>query len=124
MRPRAAPGADLATIPSQAHVPPFPQRIPPPAAPTQATPMVKAPRTQATNAPATSSFHGILRLAALASDPTDLKINMASLLRSALGWRDIVPGAQTERRGGAGPVGACLAVRTPPAAFLLITFSA
>src|SRR5262249_1715504 len=29
---------------------------------------------------------------------------------------DIVPGAQTERRGGAGPAGACLAVRTPPAA--------
>src|SRR5437868_13850159 len=26
------------------------------------------------------------------------------------------PGAQTERRGGAGPAGACLAVRTPPAA--------
>src|SRR5262245_4684111 len=26
-------------------------------------------------------------------------------------------GAQTERRGGAGPVGACLAVRTPPAAW-------
>src|SRR5262245_12655176 len=31
-------------------------------------------------------------------------------------WLDIVPGAQTERRGGAGPVGACLTVRTPPAA--------
>ena len=28
------------------------------------------------------------------------------------------PGAQTERRGGAGPAGACLAVRTPPAALL------
>src|SRR5207302_8493685 len=40
----------------------------------------------------------------------------ASLLRSAIEWRDIVPGAQTERRGGAGPVGACLAVRIPPAA--------
>src|SRR5207237_10596163 len=26
-----------------------------------------------------------------------------------------LPGAQTERRGGAGPAGACLAVRTPPA---------
>ena len=25
-------------------------------------------------------------------------------MRSALQWRDIVPGAQTERRGGAGPV--------------------
>jgi hypothetical protein len=28
------------------------------------------------------------------------------------------PGAQTERRGGAGPVRACLAVRTSPAAFV------
>src|SRR5262249_54487035 len=37
--------------------------------------------------------------------------------RSAIEWRDIAPGAQTERRGGAGPAGACLAVRTPPAAF-------
>src|SRR5262245_48623463 len=36
---------------------------------------------------------------------------------SAIEWRDIAAGAQTERRGGAGPVGACLAVRTPPAAF-------
>src|SRR5262245_38697000 len=30
-------------------------------------------------------------------------------------------GAQTERRGGAGPVGACLAVRTSPAAFVFPT---
>ena len=30
----------------------------------------------------------------------------------------IAAGAQTERRGGAGPVGACLAVRTPPAALV------
>jgi hypothetical protein len=29
------------------------------------------------------------------------------------------PGAQTERRGGAGPVRACLAVRTSPAAFVV-----
>src|SRR6516165_3851407 len=35
---------------------------------------------------------------------------------SAIQWRDIVAGAQTERRGGAGPAGACLAVRIPPAA--------
>src|SRR5205085_1553067 len=39
--------------------------------------------------------------------------------RSALRWRDIAPGAQTERRGGAGPGGACLAVRAPPAALSL-----
>src|SRR5262245_42869249 len=38
--------------------------------------------------------------------------------RSAIKWRDITAGAQTERRGGAGPAGACLAVRTPPAALL------
>src|SRR5262249_42390215 len=38
---------------------------------------------------------------------------------SALGWSDIAAGAQTERRGGAGPAGACLAVRTPPATFLI-----
>src|SRR5947209_5147659 len=37
---------------------------------------------------------------------------------SAIEWRRHLPGAQTERRGGAGPVGACLAVRTPPAALL------
>src|SRR5262245_5520432 len=35
---------------------------------------------------------------------------------SAIQWPDIAAGAQTERRGGAGPAGACLAVRTPPAA--------
>src|SRR5438477_11620262 len=42
---------------------------------------------------------------------------------SAIEWQDIVPGAQTERRGRgtrnvrvAGRRGACLAVRTPPAA--------
>src|SRR5437870_8405619 len=37
---------------------------------------------------------------------------------SAIQCLDIVAGAQTERRGGAGPAGACLAVRTPPAALL------
>jgi hypothetical protein len=31
-----------------------------------------------------------------------------------------LPSAQTERRGGAGPVGACLTVRAPPAALLLM----
>jgi hypothetical protein len=44
---------------------------------------------------------------------------MADLLgETGLRYNDkaILPGAQTERRGGAGPVGACLAVRTPPAA--------
>src|SRR5262249_3385197 len=29
-----------------------------------------------------------------------------------------LPGAQTGRRGGAGPAGGCVAVRPPPAAFL------
>src|SRR5262245_9112110 len=36
----------------------------------------------------------------------------------AIPWLDIATGAQTEHRGGAGPAGACLAVRTPPAAFV------
>src|SRR5262249_54149346 len=35
--------------------------------------------------------------------------------------KDTVAGAQTERRGGAGPAGACLTVRAPPAAVLLRT---
>ena len=39
-------------------------------------------------------------------------------VRSAVHWGDNAVGAD-RRRGGAGPVGACLAVRTPPAAFLL-----
>src|SRR5262245_53007131 len=38
------------------------------------------------------------------------------LLGLRLDGKDTVAGAQTERRGGAGPAGACLAVRTPPAA--------
>ena len=33
------------------------------------------------------------------------------------------PRAQTGRRGGAGPAGACLAVRTPPAVFDYCTMS-
>src|SRR5262245_6424564 len=80
----------------------------------QAMPRANPP--QATKDVANISFHGILCLTPLATVPTVLKVNMASLLRSALGWRDIASGAQTERRGGAGPAGACLAVRTrrPP----------
>src|SRR5437899_12616376 len=66
--------------------------------------MANAPRAQTTKAPATISFRGILRRAPWATVPSVLNVNLASLLRSALGWRDIVPGAQTERRGGAGPV--------------------
>src|SRR5262249_204210 len=57
----------------------------------------------------------ILCLAPLATVSSVLNVNMASLPRSALELRDIAAGAQTERRGGAGPAGACLAVRTPPA---------
>src|SRR5215218_7473673 len=34
---------------------------------------------------------------------------------SAIQWRDIVPGAQTRRRGGAGPVGVLLRGWDPPA---------
>src|SRR5262245_41015097 len=40
----------------------------------------------------------------------------------AIQWRDIAAGAQTERRGGAGPAGACLAVRTPSAALFCANF--
>jgi hypothetical protein len=42
-----------------------------------------------------------------------------SLKQAACGIMEAAtcPGAQTERRGGAGPVGACLAVRASPAAF-------
>src|SRR6476469_3935147 len=32
---------------------------------------------------------------------------------SAIQWKDIVPGAQTERRGGAGPVGGLLGGKDP-----------
>src|SRR2546423_14867028 len=35
---------------------------------------------------------------------------------SAIEWRDIVPDAQSERRGGAGPVGGLLGGKDPPAA--------
>src|SRR5262249_59558188 len=40
------------------------------------------------------------------------------LLGLRLDGKDTVAGAQTGRRGGAGPAGACLAVRAPPAALL------
>src|SRR5262245_30888701 len=77
-------------------------------------PRAKAPTTQARTAPATVSLRGIVRLALLAARPNLWNRNMPSLLRSALGWKGIVPGAQTGRRGGAGPAGACLVVRTLP----------
>src|SRR5258708_2398420 len=48
---------------------------------------------------------------------------MVSLLLVCATWLDIVPGAQTERRGGAGPVRGLLAVRASPAAFLCLHFS-
>src|SRR5262245_9027557 len=38
-------------------------------------------------------------------------------LKRVFAERAIVFGAQTERRGGAGPVGACVVVGAPPAAF-------
>src|SRR4029450_11651845 len=48
------------------------------------------------------------------------KFLIASLVWSAVHWRDIATSAQTERRSGAGPVGACLAVRTHrPLCFLV-----
>src|SRR5262249_42186307 len=37
--------------------------------------------------------------------------------RSAIQWRDIVPGAQTERRGGAGPVRGLLGGKDPTGRF-------
>src|SRR5262245_9669139 len=83
----------------------------------QTSPKRNPPATQATRIPANSSFNGILCLAPLATVSSVLNVNMASLPRSALELRDIASGAQTERRGGAGPAGACLAVRTPPADF-------
>src|SRR5438128_12008518 len=79
--------------------------------------MANAPRAQTTKAPATISFRGILRRAPWATVPSVLNVNMASLLRSALGWRDIVPGAQTERRGGAGPVRGLLRGKDPTGRF-------
>src|SRR5262249_8014988 len=46
-----------------------------------------------------------------------LNLNIASLLWSAGHWRDIVPSAQTERRGGAGPVGGLLGGKDPTGRF-------
>ena len=37
--------------------------------------------------------------------------------RSAIQWKDIVPGAQTERRGGAGPVRGLLGGKDPTGRF-------
>src|SRR5262245_38520430 len=79
--------------------------------------MANAPRAQATNVPATISFPGILHPAPLATGPSVLHLNLASLLRSALGWKGIVPGAQTERRGGAGPAGGLLGGKDPAGRF-------
>src|SRR5262245_17790950 len=42
---------------------------------------------------------------------------------SAIRWRDIDPGAQTERRGGAGPAGGLLGGKAPPAAWFLLQSS-
>src|SRR5262245_7245823 len=76
----------------------------------QAMPTASPPNTQATNARATISFRGIQRLG---PGLTRLNMDIASLLRSALGWRDTGPGAQTERRGGARPAGACNGGKDP-----------
>src|SRR6476469_9989923 len=48
---------------------------------------------------------------------------MRSPLRSAIEWRDIVPGAQTERRGGAAPVGGLLGGKDPTGRFASSMFS-
>src|SRR5438552_8563617 len=84
-----------------------------------ATRRAMTPDAQATTAAAIIGFQSIRSFALLPNGPIDLNLNMASLLRSALTWSDIDPGAQTERRGGAGPAGACLAVRTPPAVLVI-----
>src|SRR5262245_15576618 len=75
--------------------------------------VANVPRAQATNAPAAVSIRGDLRPEVLATCRFVLDMNMASLLRSAYGWRGIVPGAQTERRGGAGPAGGLLGGKDP-----------
>ncbi len=43
-------------------------------------------------------------------------------MRSAIQWRDTDPGAQTERRGGAGPVRGLLGGKTSPAAVFVSSF--
>src|SRR6266545_5426008 len=40
-------------------------------------------------------------------------------VRSAIEWRDIAAGAQTERRGGAGPVGGLLGGKDPTGRYVL-----
>ena len=49
-----------------------------------------------------------------------VRCNIDSLLWSAFEWRDVAPGAQTERRGGAGPVRGLLGGKDPTGRFSLI----
>src|SRR5437660_629798 len=51
-------------------------------------------------------------------DAANQVVNMRHPPRSATQWLDIVPGAQTERRGGAGPVRGLLGGKASPAALL------
>src|SRR5262249_15952734 len=46
--------------------------------------------------------------------------NMELSSRSAIGWKDIVPGAQTEGRGDAGRVGGLLGGKVPTGRFLFV----
>jgi hypothetical protein len=62
------------------------------------------PKAQATMAPASTTLQGLVCGAPLANSPSVFFVNMDSLLWSALQWRDIAVGAQTKRRGDAGPV--------------------
>src|SRR5438132_7568861 len=78
-----------------------------------ATRRAMTPDAQATTAAAIIGFQSIQSFALLPNGPIDLNLNMASLLRSALTWSDIDPGAQTERRGGAGPAGGLLGGKDP-----------
>src|SRR5437763_2064746 len=78
-----------------------------------ATRRATTPDAQATTAAAIIGFQSIRSFALLPNGPIDLNLNMASLLRSALRWSDIDPGAQTERRGGAGPAGGLLGGKHP-----------
>jgi len=53
-------------------------------------------------------------------DNNDPNSAWSKIRKTVFGWSNqefpFVAGAQTERRGGAGPAGACLVVRIPPAA--------
>jgi hypothetical protein len=62
------------------------------------------PKAPAMNIPASINGNGVLCLAPVATGPVFMVVSMVSLLWSASGWRDIAAGAQTERRGDAGPV--------------------